>query len=97
MCLLDGMSDSRGLPSRVHWTDHLFAGSYWSHAVLGHLQRKMALQLFTLGDAPDASSNKLTLEKALTAFDMCILEDREGDFDEVCNSYSKPLLIPGEH
>ncbi len=52
---------------------------YYSDAVLGCLHRKMAIgEWAKLKDGQSAP-----LERALAAYDMLVLHDREGDFDEV--------------
>lgn len=57
---------------------------YYSDSVLSCLHRKMAIQVWL----DVKKGKKVRLEKVLTAFDMCILGDREGDFDEVCHLMS---------
>ena len=52
---------------------------YYSDAVLGYLHRKMAIEEWVkLKDG-----HPIPLERALAAFDMFVLHDREGDIDEV--------------
>ena len=53
---------------------------YYSDAVLGCLHRIMAIKEWSrLQNQEDIS-----LERALGAYDMFVLHNREGDFDEVC-------------
>ncbi|KAI4098489.1 MAG: hypothetical protein L6R37_006476 [Teloschistes peruensis] len=53
--------------------------NYYSDAVLGGLHRAMAIEEWTrIRDGQPVS-----LERALVAFDLFVLRDREGDFDEV--------------
>lgn len=52
---------------------------YYSRAVLGCIHRKMALQEWSRLAAGQCAS----IENALVAFDMFVLHDREGDFDDV--------------
>ena len=52
---------------------------YYSDAVLGFLHRKMAIQEWAkLKDGVSVS-----LERALTAYNLLVLHDREEDFDDV--------------
>lgn len=52
---------------------------YYSDAVLGYLHRTMAIEEWVkLKDG-----HPIPLERALAAFDMFVLHDREGDIDEV--------------
>ena len=52
---------------------------YYSDAVLGSLHRKMAIDEWN--KLKDGES--IVLERALVAYDMFVLHEREGDFDEV--------------
>ena len=72
----DGKEKLRGLekPKLKVW----FA-RYYSDAVLGSLHRKMAIDEWV--KLKDGES--IALERALVAYDMFVLHEREGDFDEV--------------
>ena len=53
---------------------------YYSNAIMGCLHRTMAIPEWKrLKDGEDVS-----LERALGAFDMFVLETGSGDFDDVC-------------
>ena len=52
---------------------------YYSDAVLGSLHRKMAINEW----AKLRDGESVSLERALVAFDLFVLHDKEGDFDEV--------------
>ena len=59
-----------------------YCSRYYCKAILGHIQRGLAIrewQKMLLGNSRDYDS----LERALSAFDMFVLEDKEGDFEEV--------------
>jgi hypothetical protein len=43
----------------------------------------MAFEVFARLGTPGISPTTVTLEKTLSSFNMCVLEDREGDPDEV--------------
>lgn len=59
--------------------EDVLARRYYSNAVLGHLHRKMAVEEWM--KLKDGSP--VPLERALAAFDMFVLHNREGDFDDV--------------
>lgn len=56
---------------------------YYSDAVLGFLHRKMAIEEWV--KLKDGQS--VPLERALAAFDMLVLHEREGDFDDVSGDH----------
>ena len=59
---------------------------YYSNSVLGYLHRTFALKEWSKFQ----KGIPTTLERALAAYDMFILHDREGDFDFVGQAYSQP-------
>ena len=65
------------------WTWELWADvnrcSYYSGVVLGSLHRTMAINEWVKLNNGQGTS----LERALAAFDMFVLERRKGDFNEV--------------
>ena len=54
--------------------------SFYSDAVLGNLHRRTAVQEW----AKLRNGEQVPLERALAAFDMFVLHERKGDFNEVC-------------
>jgi hypothetical protein len=52
---------------------------YYSDAILGCLHRSIAMREWSKLKA----ARQVDLERALVAFDLFILHDRKGDFDEV--------------
>ena len=61
------------------YSELMLDGRYYSDAILGFLHRKMAIQEWVrLKDG-----QPVPLEKALTAYDMLVLHDRKGDFNDV--------------
>ena len=74
-----------GLVSRDLCYEVLFMlNRYYSDAVLGCLQRAMAIRTWSkIKEGED-----LSLEDALAAFDLFILHDDKGDFAEVSNIFA---------
>ena len=57
---------------------------YYSDAVLTLLQRSCAVEEWSRLHRGD----EVSLERALAAFDMFVLQHGQGDFDEVCQNVS---------
>jgi F-box protein 21 len=53
---------------------------FYSEAILGCLHRTLAIEEWSRL----RNRQSVTLERALSAFDMFVLHERYGDFDEVC-------------
>lgn len=64
--------------TRVSVTDVGECARYFSKAVLGHLHRTMAVKEWIKVQQGGSS-----LERALVAFDMFVIQESEGDFDTV--------------
>ena len=71
----------RFVPLRVKITGVLkVLRRFYSDALLGNLHRRLGIREWIRLE----SGESVSLERALAAFDMFILHDRKGDFDEVC-------------
>ena len=60
--------------------EDVLARRYWSSAILNAMQRRKALRIWTNATK---QGNSTSLEEALGAFDMFVLDTREGDVSEI--------------
>lgn len=77
MCWRDGTNNEAEFTSSSQTVDKLLR--FHSASILGCLHRTMAIREW----AKLKDEGTTSLERALTAFDMFVLSDRQGDFDYV--------------
>lgn len=71
--------DGKMVSTRISYRLLIALFRFYSASVLGFLHRKIAIQeLFKLGQGED-----IPLERALGGLDMFVLQDRDGDLDDV--------------